>query len=243
MELTLLKSETTGIEYDIKFRPVYSLLEVNLSEGQTLKGEAGAMVYMDPNIDIKTKKSGGGFFKTVKRMVAGEAFFINTFEAARGPGMMGFAPGYTGDIMHVPINPGEDDFVITGGAYMASSVHLDTDTKFQGFKGLFSGESLSFLRCRSLEEPADLWVAAYGAFREFNLEPGDSMILDTGHLVAMDASCQYSIRKVGGWKSTIFSGEGLVLDLKGPGRVIAQSRNPGEFVSWLAPMLPTKSRG
>lgn len=69
------------------------------------------------------------------------------------------------------------------------------------------------------------------------------MILDTGHLVAIDATVQYSIRKVGGWKSTIFSGEGLVLDIKGPGRVIAQSRNPGEFVNWLNPMLPTGKRG
>ena len=126
---------------------------------------------------------------------------------------------------------------------MASSLNLDTDTKFQGFKGLFSGESISFLRCSAKEEPADLWIAAYGAFREFNLDPGDEMILDTGHLVAIDATVQYSIRKVGGWKSTIFSGEGLVLDIKGPGRVIAQSRNPGEFVNWLNPMLPTGKRG
>ena len=240
--MSILKSET-GIEWEIKFQPVYSLLELNLEQGQTMKGEAGAMVFMDKNIDIKTKKSGGGFFKTVKRMVAGEAFFINTFEATRGPGLMGFAPGYTGDMMHIPVRPGEDDFVISGGGYMASSLNLDTDTKFQGFKGLFSGESISFLRCSAKEEPADLWIAAYGAFREFNLDPGDEMILDTGHLVAIDATVQYSIRKVGGWKSTIFSGEGLVLDIKGPGRVIAQSRNPGEFVNWLNPMLPTGKRG
>jgi len=109
-------------------------------------------------------------------------------------------------------------------------------------KGFFSGESLFFLKATA-RETADLFIAAYGAFRSFELDPGEELLLDTGHLVAMDSSIQYNIRRIGGLKSTIFSGEGLVIELKGPGRVITQTRDPTYFISWLSALLPHQRRG
>ncbi len=116
---------------------------------------------------------------------------------------------------------------------MASSLAIDTDSKFQGFKkGFFSGESMFFLEV-SATAPSDLFIAAYGAFETFDLKPGESLMLDNGHLVAMESQARFEIKRVGGIKSTIFSGEGLVLKVTGPGKLITQTRSPAGFLSWV----------
>ena len=231
----------TSLNFEIKFTPMYSILEVNLEQGEMIRAEPGAMVSLSPNIELKTKKAGGGFFKTLKRTFAGESFFINEFMAQNGRGLIGFAAPYTGDLGHIPLEQGEQ-WVVSGGGYIASTVGLETDTRFEGLKGIFSGEKMFFLKATA-REPTDMFLTAYGAFRNFDLEAGEEFILDTGHLVAMESTVQYSIKRVGGLKSTIFSGEGLVLNVNGPGRVITQTRDPAYFVSWLTALLPIKGRG
>ena len=99
-----------------------------------------------------------------------------------------------------------------------------------------------FLKAKA-REPSDMFISAYGAFQNFDLGPGEEFILDTGHLVAMESTVQYSIKRVGGIKSTLFSKEGLVLNLKGPGRVVTQTRDPNYFISWLSALLPERGRG
>ncbi len=134
--------------------------------------------------------------------------------------------------------------MISGGAYIANypSQAVDTNSRFQGLKGLFSGENLFFLEATP-KDPSDLWLSAYGAILEHTLSPQDGLIIDTGHLVAMESSVQYSIQRVGGWKSTFFSGEGLVLKVTGPGRVYTQTRSPQSLVDWLVRVLPFRRSG
>ena len=96
-----------------------------------------------------------------------------------------------------------------------------------------------FLECIATA-PSDLFVAAYGAFETFELKPDESLILDNGHLVAMESSCRYDVKRIGGIKSTIFSGEGLVLKINGPGKVITQTRSPAAFISWIAGYVKKK---
>jgi len=130
-----MKSKT-GLKFEIKYTPTYSLLEVTLEQREKIRAEAGAMVFMTLTIEIKTKKGGEDFFKTLKRTFAGERFFINEFIAQRGAGLLGLAPPYTGDLTRVMLEPGEE-WVVSSGGYIASTMGLDTDTRFEGFKGIF----------------------------------------------------------------------------------------------------------
>ncbi len=232
-----MKSPATGLEYEIKLSPNFSLLEVNLQQEETIRAESGAMMWMDQSVQMVTQKGGKGIMKSLKRKIAGESFFVNTFH---GPGRAGFAPVYEGDLWYIPLQP-NDLWICSGGCYLASTPPpaVETDSKFQGMKGLFSRENLFMLKVEA-SEPADLFVSAFGSFQEFNLKPNERLTLDTGNLVCMEGSVQYNVKRVGGLKSSLMSGEGLVLDVIGPGKVIAQTRTPDQFFGWLKGMLPSR---
>jgi uncharacterized protein (TIGR00266 family) len=112
------------------------------------------------------------------------------------------------------------------------------DTKWGGAKGFFGSGSLLLLR---VSGQGQVLMSAYGAIEVRDLQPGQRYIVDTGHIVGFDASIQFAVQRVGNWKSTFLSGEGLVVQLTGPGRVYMQTRSDESFVSWLAPKLPSKS--
>ncbi|NVM05228.1 MAG: TIGR00266 family protein [Candidatus Helarchaeota archaeon] len=229
-------------KYEILFAPSYSIVNILLKEGQTINAEAGVMIYHDTTIGIHTKKAAKGFWASVKRTFAGETFFINEFTAETGDGILGLAPPYPGDIKHLKLKAGEEWMVYSGG-FVASSPTLDTGTKFSGFKrGIFGGEKMFFLLAKA-EEDSDLFVSALGGFLERELEPEEKLRIDNSHLVAMESSLKWDIKKVGGLKSTLFSKEGLVIEATGPGRVIFQTRSPSEVISWIWRSLPHKHTG
>jgi uncharacterized protein (TIGR00266 family) len=242
-EVYIMPTTASGIDYEIIHNPVFSVVELYLKVGQGIKAESGAMIYMSPSLRLVTKKAARGLFKTIKRSLSGESFFANTFIAENEPGMIGLAPVYSGDIRYIPIEPGKM-WLVSGGAYVASTEGLDTTSRFQGMKGFFSGENIFFLEAKSeTGNVEDMFVASYGAIREFDLKPGETITVDTGNLVAVEGTCQYSVRKVGGMKSLFLSGEGLVLDVTGPGKCLAQTRAPYGFVEWISRMLPSQSGG
>jgi uncharacterized protein (TIGR00266 family) len=220
------------MKYNILYRPVYSLLEVEMQQGESICAEAGAMVTMSPTIDIQTSARGGILSSLKRSMLGGESFFQNTYTCRQGAGIVTFGPSYMGDIEQIPM---VGEWFVQSGAYLASTPQLGIDTKFQGLKGLFSGESLFFLRVFG---QGDLFISSFGAVHAIDLKQGEDVRVDTGNLVAFQQGINYSVEKVGGIKSTMLSGEGLVLRLRGPGRVYIQTRSPGTFVGWLYPLLP-----
>ncbi|MCD1294860.1 TIGR00266 family protein [Methanocella sp. CWC-04] len=220
------------MKHDILYKPVYSLLKVYLEPEESVMAETGAMVTMSPNVEIKTAARGGLFSSLKRSMIGGESFFQNTFTSRGGPGIVTFAPPYMGDVQHIPIS---GDWFTQGGAYLASSQGLVIDTKFQGLKGLMSGEGLFFLK---ISGSGELFISSFGAIHEIELDPGQEIKVDTGNLVAFEQGITYTVERVGGLKSTFLSGEGLVTRLRGPGKVLLQTRNSSSFVSWLYPMLP-----
>lgn len=231
-----------GIEYqyDVLERPTFSYVRINLKKGQTIQCEGGTMIYFDPTLEISTKKASKGFFKSLKRALAGETFFMNTFEAHED-GYLGLAPAFPGDLMHIPLEK-KDSWILFSGSFVASSVHFDTETNFLGLKrSFFGGERAFFLKIEALESSGDLFIGAMGAFHEITLADRQIFNCDNGHLVAMESTVSFDIKKVGGLKSTFLSGEGLVAQLTGPGRVIMQSRNPREFALWLYNFMPHPS--
>jgi uncharacterized protein (TIGR00266 family) len=113
---------------------------------------------------------------------------------------------------------------------------VQVDSKWGGAKTFFAGEGLVMLRCSGAGK---MLISSYGAIHEMNLAAGQSYTVDTGHLVAFQEGMGLRIRRVGGLKSTLFSGEGIVCDLSGPGRVLMQTRSFNAFLSYLAPQMPS----
>jgi uncharacterized protein (TIGR00266 family) len=112
---------------------------------------------------------------------------------------------------------------------------IEIDTKWGGAKTFFSGEGLFVLRCSGA---GDMLVSSYGAIVDRQLQPGEVLTVDTGHIVAFDEGVTYAVRKAGSWKSTVLGAEGLVTDFTGPGRVLLQTRSPQDLIGWLTANLP-----
>jgi len=228
-------------EYEVLKKPTFSYLKLYIRKGQTIQCEGGTMIFFDPTLEISTKKASKGFLKSLKRVLAGETFFMNTFKAL-DDGSLGLAPAFPGDLMHLPLKQ-DESWILFSGCFVASSVHFETQTNFLGLKrSFFGGERAFYLQIDALNGPGDLFIGAMGAFFEITLVEDQLFNCDNGHLVAMESSVSFDIKKVGGLKSTFLSGEGVIAQLKGPGRVIMQSRNPREFALWLYNFMPKPQR-
>jgi uncharacterized protein (TIGR00266 family) len=223
------------MQSEIKYAPSYSLAIVTLTAGESIQAEAGSMVSMSPGIEMETKAKGGLLGGLKRSVLGGESFFLNTFNAPNG-GQITMAPSLPGDIQHMQLT-GQTMF-IQSGSYMASAPNIEIDTKWGGAKTFFSSEGLFLLKATGT---GDLFVSSYGAIHEIDLGPGEHYTMDTGHMVAFTDGVGYEVKKVGGWKSTLLSGEGLVVDLTGPGKVYMQTRSPQGFLAWLIPQLPKTS--
>lgn len=220
------------MNHEILYRPSYSIARVMLDAGEEVVAESGAMVSMSSGIEMETNMKGGLLSGLKRSILGGESFFINTFRAAAAGEVM-FAPPLPGDIMHVGMTGGS--LLVQSTSFLASSAQLVVDTKWSGAKGFFAKEGLFLLRVTGR---GDLFLSSYGAIHEVMLGPGQQYTLDNGHMVAFDESVSYNVRRVGGMKSTLFSGEGLVCTFTGPGRVLLQTRSEDAFLSWLIPHLP-----
>ena len=223
------------MRFEIAHQPSYAIATAHLEQGESVVAEAGAMVAMDTSIEIKTQAR-GGFMKSLGRsLLGGESFFMNTFNAPKG-GTVRLAPALPGDMRVMPI--AEKPMMVQSGSYIASSPSLQVDTKWTGAKTFFASEGLIMLR---VSGTGDLVVSSYGAIDEVVLGAGETYTIDTGHLVTMTEGIGFKVRKVGSWKSTALSGEGLVVDLTGPGAFTTQSRSQDSLIKWLIPQLPTQS--
>ncbi len=224
------------MQHRIDYGPAYAMAVLALDAGESVTTEAGAMVMMSPGLEIKTDTGAGGLLKGLKRAtLGGESFFMNTY-VANEPGELGIAPPLPGDITIQSI--GSEVVYLTSGSFLAASASVDIDTKWGGAKTFFSREGLFLLK---ITGPGDVLASSYGAIAEIELAAGQSHIVDTGHMVGFTDGVGYDIRKFGGWKSTILGGEGLVVELTGPGRAWIQTRSPDAFVDWIVPQLPKQS--
>jgi uncharacterized protein (TIGR00266 family) len=217
-------------EFRIECKPDFSFLTVQVPASQTLKVEASAMATMSSNMVMKTKMKGG-----LSRFLGGENIFINEFTAQAGPAEIGIAPGSPGDMDHVFMD-GSSEIFLQSSAYVASSMNVDVDSKWQGFKGFFSGEGLFLLRCTG---QGDLWFNTYGAMIEVPVD--GNYVVDTSHVVAFTSGLEYNVESVGGLKSLFLSGEGLVCRFHGQGKVWIQTRHPMAFANWAYPFRPQQN--
>lgn len=222
----------------IDFQPAYSLLTIDLEPRERVQAEPGALVAKH-NTELYTRAAASGVFKGIRRMIASESFFVNTFEGGENGGWVSLAPHAPGDINAYELHPMEPDIFIQAGAFLAHSSEVVIDTKFQGFKGLFSGEGLFFINASVPKQPGTLWYSSFGAIAEVQLRSAETVTVDTGHLVAFTAGVTYRVGKAGGITSLFTSGEGLVTHLEGPGSVWIQTRAIANLAERLTPLLKT----
>jgi uncharacterized protein (TIGR00266 family) len=182
----------------------------------------------------------GGLLKGLGRMLGGESLFLSEFTATGARGELYLSPGITGDIQYYRLD-GSNSLMVQSSGFVACSPTIEIDSKFQGFKGFFSGESLFLLKVTGR---GDFWFSSYGAIAEISVD-GD-YIVDTGYIVAFEDTLQYSVETLGGLafknlKTSILGGEGLVCRFRGQGRLWIQSRDLHPLLNFLNAFRPVKS--
>lgn len=246
------------MQHKIALGPSYAILAVGLAEGEEIRCETGAMVSMSGTLALGARMNAGGaagedkgvfgrIGRAVKSVLAGEDFFISTIKAERGADEAILAPSIPGDIGELALD-GETVF-LASGAYLASVPAIDVTGSWGGVKSWISGPGLILLKASGT---GPLWITSFGALYKRELKAGQTLIVDTGHIVAFDDGMPYELRLAadaggGGFFRRSFtsavSGEGFVCEFTGPGRIWIQTRNPAAFVSWLAPQMPAGSSG
>lgn len=216
------------MQFQILKEPM-SILEVHLSKGESIIAEAGALVYLKGDVEIKTKLR-ANVLKTVKVSFLGsESFFVNEYVAKEDGCSLGLTGPPVGDIVEIPITP-NDGYIIQSGSYIASTPEVDIDTKWQGFtKGIFGSEFFML----KVTGSGKVFCNVYGGVIQKQLAPSEKMTLDNYHLVGLSLNSDYKVTKFGGLKSTILGGEGLVTQIIGPATVYFQTKNLKEFIDLL----------
>jgi uncharacterized protein (TIGR00266 family) len=222
------------MRYEIKYRPSYAMLVVSLDQGESITAESGALTYMDPTIEPRTRKREKSFWGSLGlSVIGGQSFWVNDYTAMQGSAEAAFVSAPVGDIAMLEVRP-DKGYVIQKSAYIASTQNIDLDVKWEGFtKGLF-GQGLFMLRATG---SGQLFINTFGAIDTHTLQPGQTLIVDNFHLVGFSDTCSYKVTKFGGLKETLLGGEGLVTQITGPGEIYIQTKSLREFVDWLWTLL------
>lgn len=226
------------MRYEIKGETLPVVI-CNLENGERMITEGGGMSWMSPNMKMETTTN-GGVGKAIGRMFSGEKMFQNIYTAQGGPGMIAFASSFPGSIKAFRISPGQE-MIFQKSAFLAGEAGVNLSVFFNKKigAGLFGGEGFIMQR---LSGNGTVFAEFDGHVVEYELQPGQQIVIDTGHLAAMTSSCQMDIQTVPGVKNMLFGGEGLFNTvITGPGRVWLQTMPISNVAGALRPYLPSAS--
>ena len=207
------------MRYRIEGEP-FAVVICDVEPGEMLITESGAMSWMSPNMKMETV--GGGVGKMFGRMFTGEAAFQNHYTAQGGPGQIAFASSFPGSIRAVQITP-DNPIIVQKKAFLASEAGVTLSVHFQKKlgAGFFGGEGFIM---QKLSGNGIAFIEIDGHAVEYELAAGQQMIVDTGYLAAMSATCSIDVVTVPGSKNALFGGEGVFNTVvKGPGKVTLQT--------------------
>lgn len=226
------------MKYEIQGTPLPVVI-CSVEAGETMITEGGGMSWMSPNMLMETT-SGGGIKKALGRMLSGESLFLNAYTAQGGPGMIAFASCFPGSILPVSISPGRELIVQKSGFLAAeASVEMSVFFRKKLGAGLFGGEGFIMQR---LSGNGMAFIEIDGHVVEYNLAAGQSILVSTGHLAAMDATCSMDIHALPGVKNVLFGGEGFFNTVvTGPGKVMLQTMPVYNLAGVIKQFIPTKS--
>lgn len=223
------------MKYSIEGAPLPVVI-CDLEAGESMITEKGAMSWMTPNMKMET--SGGGMGKMIGRMFSGENMFQNRYTAEGGPGQIAYASSFPGSILAFEIGNG-NEIIAQKSAFLASTDGVTLSVAFQKKLGggLFGGEGFIMQR---LSGNGTAFVEIDGYVKEYELAAGQQMIIDTGYLAAMDATCTMDITTVNGLKNKVLGGEGFFNTVvTGPGKIYLQSMPINQMAGVLQPFLST----
>lgn len=224
------------MQYEITGTPLPVVI-LSLEAGEQIKTDKGAMSWMSPNMEMSTN-AGGGIGKAFGRMFSGESMFQNVYTCKGGPGLLACASSFPGEILAVQVSP-SNSVVAQKSAFMASEMGVEMSVHFQkkAGAGFFGGEGFVL---QKFTGNGYVFLEIDGSLKEYNLAAGQSLVVDTGNLAAMDASVTVDIQTVKGIGNALFGGEGLFNTVvTGPGRVWLQTMPRNVMADALAPFVST----
>ena len=222
------------MRYEIKGTP-FPVVICQLEDGEQMVTERGSMVWMSPNMEMQTH--GGGLGRMFSKIFSGESMFQNIY-TAHGAGMIAFGSSFPGQIKEIAITPGHD-MILQKSAFLAAVPGVELSIHFNQRlgAGLFGGEGFIM---QKLSGRGIAFTEFDGHIVEYDLDPGESLVVDTGYLAAMDATCSMDIQAVPGLKNMVFGGEGIFNTIiTGPGHVYLQTMPISQVAGVLRPFMPT----
>ncbi|CAM3182870.1 TIGR00266 family protein [Tsukamurella ocularis] len=225
------------MQVQLRHNPSFTMARCQLAPNEPMTVESGAMVAHSAGMNLQSQAQGGIMQGLKRSLLSGESFFVSTFTAPQQGGWVDIAGTLPGDVAVLQIQP-DRPYYVTRGGWLASSHGVQTTTQFGGAKTFFGGEGAFGLQAAGQGE---VLVACYGAIDVIDLRPGEQVVIDTGHVVAYDLNMQFSMRRAvqGKWIQSMKSGEGMVFEFTGPGRVLLQTRNPRGLESWIRSVAPS----
>ena len=224
------------MRYEIKGTPL-PVVECTLDKGEAMVCEGGSMSWMSPNMDMQT--SGGGLGKMFSKAITGESMFLNTYTAVGGEGMIAFASSFPGNIIAVEVGPGRE-IVCQKSSFLASTAGVEFSVFFQRKfgAGLAGGEGFLMQR---LSGAGLVFLEIDGSVVEKTLGPGEQIVVDTGYIAMMDATCSMDVVSVKGVKNALLGGEGLFNTvITGPGRIYLQTMPAYQVASVIRRFIPVQ---
>lgn len=228
------------MKYEIKGGN-FPVLICELEPNETMITEGGAMSWMSPNMKMDTT-SNGGIGKMLGRMFSGEKLFQNKYTAIGSVGTIAFASSFPGDIVPLDLSSGKE-YICQKSAFLASTSGVELSVYLQRRlgSGLFGGEGFVM---QKLSGTGLAFIEVDGSAIRYNLAPGQQLVVDTGHVVMMDAMCKMEIQTVKGAKNILFGGEGLFNTVvTGPGEVVIQTMPTIKLAQALLPYMPAQKSG
>ena len=225
------------MKYEIIGEPM-PVVVCDLEANEAMITERGSMVWMSPNMKMET--GAGGIGKAFGRMFSGESMFQNTYTAQSGAGMIAFASSFPGSIKAVEIDPAHP-VVVQKSGFLASEQGVELSIFFQkkAGAGFFGGEGFIM---QKLSGSGTAFLEFDGYIKEYELAPGQQIVVDTGYLAAMTGSCKIEVKTVPGVKNMLFGGEGIFNTvITGPGRVWLQSMPIAQMANTLRPYFPSNN--
>lgn len=226
------------MEYNIRGTTL-QVADIQLNEGETIYTQLGGMAWRSPNIAMKTEAR-GGFFKSLVRTFIGENFFLNTYTCQQGTGVISVAAEHPGKIIPLQLGEGQSIICQKDGLLCAQeSVTLEAQGAGTWGGRFFGGEGMLL---QKLKGPGMVFLELCGEITEYELQQGQMLYVDTGHVAAFQESVTFDVVSVDGMKNKIFGGEGLFLTtVEGPGKVYLQSLPLKKFARKIGKYIPKRS--
>ena len=212
------------------------VVTIELQPGEVIYSESGGMSWMTGNIEMNTN-TGGGLGRMLKRAVSGESLFITDFFVNSGRGTVAFASEFPGKIIPFDLRAGET-LIVQKDSFMCAEKTVEMDMHFRKRlgTGLFGGEGFIM---QKITGPGLVFIEVDGEVVEYQLEAGQQLKVDTGHLAAMEASVDFDVTMVKGFKNILLGGEGLFLaSVRGPGKVWLQTMPMSKLARKVAQFMP-----